>query len=101
VPGTYVAKYSHGTEWLRLSANGTFEQRFTDGRGSIVTNAGTWSGPTTNGQVLMSQYTMFDDGFGNPHPIRQSSLISLRYETRDGHTSLGFNKGLEDAYRKQ
>jgi len=101
VPGTYVAKYSHGTEWLRVSVDGTFEQRFTSPSGNTLTNVGTWSAPSTNGQVLMSQFTMFDDGFGKPHPTPRPTLVSLRYETHGRRISLGFNKGLEEVYRKQ
>jgi hypothetical protein len=101
VPGAYVAKYAHGTDRLRLCADGTFEQWFTSTSGTTSTNVGTWSGPSTNGQVLMSNFTMFDDGFGQPHPKPEPALVSLRYEARGDRTSLGFNKGLEDIYRKQ
>jgi hypothetical protein len=101
VPGAYFAKYSHGTEVLRLSADGTFKQWLTSTSGITVTNAGTWSGPSTNGQVAMSHFQMFDDGFGQPHFEPRPTLVSLRYEARPGRTSLGFNKGLEDVYRKQ
>jgi hypothetical protein len=101
VPGAYVAKYAHGTDRLRLSADGTFEQWFTSTSGTTATNVGTWSGPSTNGQVMISHFTMFDDGFGQPHPQPRPTLVSLRYEAHAGRTSLGFNKGLEDVYRKQ
>ena len=101
VSGNYIAKYSHGTDELCFREDGTFAQRFTFKGGSIATNSGIWIGPTTNDQVLVQRFVMFDDGFGRPHHNPVPGYVSLCYEVRGGRVSLGFNKGLENVYEKQ
>lgn len=72
-PGSYLVRFSHGSELLTLKTNGTFEQKYTPISGTAQTNVGTWEFKTIPRPILyLNNAMLFDTRANQPQipPVR-------------------------------
>jgi hypothetical protein len=103
IPGTYIASYPHGYEVLLLSADGSYEQRYTPSNSPTwTTNQGTWEFLVEpHNFVHLKGALLFSDEIGNRRnpPIR--SDVSLAAESTFKEIDLIINDEADLSYKKQ
>ena len=102
-PGTYVAKFSHGSETLALKSDGTYEQKYVPTAGAAMqTNTGKWEFKTSPRPIIyLDDALLFDTRSNQPQipPIRTVIGLGVRRWQNDIELVINDDAGL--AYRKQ
>lgn len=104
LPGSYVAKYSHGTETLVLNSDGTYKQKYvSNGQTDAEVNSGRWTyGETGGGHVYLDESVFFDNRSNSPQIPRSKGGHSLNIKLwRGGMIELVINDEDGLGYRKQ
>jgi hypothetical protein len=99
--GMYKAKYTHGTETLSLSADGSFAQVYTQAKdGRATTNAGTWEFSRKAGDITLKDAYRFDEYGRQQEPPYHKTMLLLGTAKRLGQISLVYGeRGVEEYER--
>lgn len=98
VPGRYQANRGYGVESLHLRPDGSYDQVFTSAT-TNRTNSGRWKFDNERPQVFLYDALIFDDGFGRPASLVETSVWAVRVEKFAGQISLPF--GESESFKKQ
>lgn len=102
VSGTYVVKYSHGTETLELRADGTYVQRYVaSGKIESITNQGKWVLDAAAGEVDLFDIFKVDTGRDEPEiPPRRTRWL-LKVVQRSGRIQMPIDPDRALLFEKQ
>jgi hypothetical protein len=102
-PGTYVAKFSHGSETLVLKPDGTYEQRYVPNAGAATQmNTGKWEFKTSPRPIVFLDDALLFDTRSNQAqipPIR--TVLGLVVRRWQSEIELVINDEAGLGYRKQ
>jgi hypothetical protein len=102
-PGTYVVKFSHGSETLVLKPDGTYEQKYVPTAGAATqTNTGKWELKTSPRPIVyLDDALLFDTRSNQPQipPIRTVLGLSVRRWRNEIELVINDDAGL--GYQKQ
>ena len=101
IPGIYIFSFSAGTDTLKVSPPGTFEQTFVDLSGAVSSNRGTWKMDGSNGVFLRDFLLRIDsDDKVIASPTKSTADLQVQREV-DGTQYLVRGEGNSLSYRKK
>ena len=102
-PGTYVAKFSHGTETLLLKPEGAYEQKYTPNSGSVTeTNFGNWAFHASPHPIIyLENALLFDTRSNQPQIPPTRTVLALQIKTWSKEVELVINDEESLGYLKQ
>jgi hypothetical protein len=102
-PGTYVVKFSHGSEILVLKSDGTYEQKYVPIAGAATqTNAGKWEFKTTPRPIVyLDDALLFDTRSNQPQIPPSRTVLGLSVRRWRSEIELAINDDAGLAYQKQ
>ena len=102
-PGTYVAKFSHGSETLVLKSDGTYEQKYVPTAAAATqTNTGKWEFKTSPRPIVyLDDALLFDTRSNQPQIPPIKTALGLGVTRWRNEIELVINDEAGLGYRKQ